>query len=146
MMQYNKSSGFNSKEPVTADQLNYLKILNYDGNPPKTRGEASLLIAERLYHWRPKSPTEPQLAYLGTLGYRGSPPKTRGEASDLISKLLAEKPKSETKWSGKSWSRLDKIPLVIYSDHWSEEDPFAHIHEHSKDFYAAKEWRDSLDN
>ena len=98
MMQYYKSSGFNSKEPVTADQLNYLKILNYDG----------------------------------------STPKTRGEASDLISKLLAEKPKSETKWSGESWSRLDKIPLVIYSDHWSEEIRFAHIHEHSKDFYAAK--------
>ena len=145
MMQYNKSSGFNSKEPVTADQLNYLKILNYDGNPPKTRGEASLLIAERLYHWRPKSPTEPQLAYLGTLGYRGSSPKTRGEASDLISKLLAEKPKSETKeWT--SWSWLNKIPLVIYSDHWREGDPFAHIHEHSDDFYAAKAWRDSLDN
>ena len=106
MMQYYKSSGFNSKEPITADQLNYLKILNYDG----------------------------------------STPKTRGEASDLISKLLAEKPKSETKWSGKSWSRLDKIPLVIYSDHWSEENQFAHIHEHSEDFYAAKEWRDSLDN
>ena len=106
MMQYNKSSGFNSKEPVTVDQLNYLKILNYDG----------------------------------------STPKTRGEASDLISKLLAEKPKSETKWSGESWSRLDKIPLVIYSDHWSEENPFAHIHEHSEDFYEAKAWRDSLDN
>ena len=106
MMQYNKSSGFNSKEPVTADQLNYLKILNYDGNPPKTRGEAS----------------------------------------DLISKLLAEKPKSETKWSGESWSRLDKIPLVIYSDHWSEENPFEHIHEHTPGFYAAKEWRASLDN
>mgnify|MGYP001038230142 FL=1 len=146
MMQYNKSSGFNSKEPVTADQLNYLKILNYDGNPPKTRGEASLLISERLYHWRPKSPTEPQLAYLGTLGYDGSTPKTRGEASDLISKLLAEKPKSETIRLGGSRLRLDKIPLVIYSDHWSEENPFAHIHEHSKDFYAAKEWRDSLDN
>ena len=106
MMQYNKSSGFNSKEPVTADQLNYLKILNYDG----------------------------------------STPKTRGEASDLISKLLAEKPKSETKLSGGSRLRLDKIPLVIYSDHWSEEDPFADIHEHSEGFYTAKEWRDSLDN
>ena len=106
MMQYNKSSGFNSKEPITADQLNYLKILNYDG----------------------------------------STPKTRGEASDLISKLLAEKPKSETIRLGGSRLRLDKIPLVIYSDHWSEENPFAHIHEHSKDFYAAKEWRDSLDN
>jgi len=145
MMQYNKSSGFNSKEPVTADQLNYLKILNYDASTPKTRGEASLLISERVYHWRPKSPTEPQLAYLGTLGYRGNPPKTRGEASDLISKLLAEKPKSETeKWT--SWSWLNKIPLVIYSDHWREGDPFAHIHEHSDDFYAAKEWRASFDN
>ncbi len=139
-MQYNKISGFNSKEPVTADQLNYLKILNYDGSTPKTRGEASLLISERVYHWRPKSPTEPQLAYLGTLGYDGSTPKTRGEASDLISKLLAEKPKSQTKkWS--SW--LDKIPLVIYSDHWSEENPFAHIHEHSDDFYKVKELRES---
>ena len=146
MMQYNKNSGFNSREPVTADQLNYLKILNYDGSTPKTRGEASLLISERVYHWRPKSPTEPQLAYLGTLGYDGSTPKTRGEASDLISKLLAEKPKSETIRLGGSRLRLDKIPLVIYSDHWSEENPFAHIHEHSKDFYAAKEWRDSLDN
>ena len=140
MMQYNKSSAFDSTEPVTANQLNYLKILNYNGNPPKTKGEASLLITDRLYHWRPKSPTEPQLAYLGTLGYRESPPKTRGEASDLISKLLAEKPKSQTKkWS--SW--LDKIPLVIYSDHWSEGDPFAHIHEHSGDFYKVKELRES---
>ena len=142
MMQYNKSSGFNSKEPVTADQLNYLKILNYDGSTPKTRGEASLLISECIYHWRPKSPTEPQLAYLGTLGYRGNPPKTRGEASDLISKLLAEKPKSETeKWT--SWSWLNKIPLVIYSDHWREGDPFAHIHEHSDHFYKVKELRES---
>ena len=106
MMQYNKSSGFNSTEPVTADQLNYLKILNYDG----------------------------------------STPKTRGEASDLISKLLAEKPESETKWSGGSGLRLDKIPLVIYSDHWSEKNPFADIHEHSEDFRAAKAWRNSLDN
>ena len=137
---------FDSKEPVTKLQLKFLEDLNYDGSPPKTKGEASLLITDRLYHWRPKSPTDPQLAYLGTLGYRESPPKTRGEASDLISKLLAEKPKSETKWSGESWSRLDKIPLVIYSDHWSEENPFAHIHEHSEDFYAAKAWRDSLDN
>ena len=146
MMQYNKSSGFNSKEPVTADQLNYLKILNYDGNPPKTRGEASLMISERLYHWRPKSPTESQLAYLGTLGYDGNPPKTRGEASDLISKLLAEKPKSETIRLGGSRLRLDKIPLVIYSDHWSEENPFEHILEHRPEFYDAKKWRDSLDN
>ena len=106
MMQYNKSSGFNSKEPVTADQLNYLKILNYDG----------------------------------------STPKTRGEASDLISKLLAEKPESETKWSGGSGLRLDKIPLVIYSDHWSEKSILDDILEHKPDFYAAKEWRDSFDN
>ena len=146
MMQYYKSSGFNSKEPVTADQLNYLKILNYDGSPPKTKGEASLLITELIYHWRPRSPTEPQLAYLGTLGYRGNPPKTRGEASDLISKLLAEKPKSETKLSGGSGLRLDKIPLVIYSDHWSEENPFEHILEHTPEFEEAKEWRNSLDN
>ena len=146
MMQYNKSSGFNSKEPVTADQLNYLKILNYDGSTPKTRGEASLLISERLYHWRPKSPTEPQLAYLGTLGYDGNPPKTRGEASDLISKLLAEKPKSETIRLGGSRLRLDKIPLVIYSDHWSEKNILDDILEHKPNFYAAKEWRDSFDN
>ncbi len=146
MMQYNKSSGFNSNKPVTADQLNYLKILNYDGNPPKTRGEASLLIADLKYHWKDKSPSEEQLHYLATLDYRGNPPKTRGEASDLISKLLAEKPKSETIRLGGSRLRLDKIPLVIYSDHWSEEDPFADIHEHSEGFYTAKEWRDSLDN
>ena len=146
MMQYNKNSGFNSKELVTAEQLNYLKILSYDGSPPKTRGEASLLIADLKYHWKDKSPSEEQLHYLATLDYRGNPPKTRGEASNLISKLLAEKSKNETKWSGESWSRLDKIPLVIYSDHWSEEDPFADIHEHSEGFYTAKEWRDSLDN
>ena len=143
MMQYNKSSGFNSTEPVTADQLNYLKILNYDGSTPKTRGEASLLIADLKYHWKDKSPSEEQLHYLATLDYRGNTPKTRGEASNLISKLLAEKPKSQTKkWS--SW--LDKIPLVIYSDHWSEKNLFADIHEHSEDFHAAKAWRDSLDN
>ena len=142
MMQYNKNSAFDSTEHVTVKQLNYLKILNYNGNPPKTKGEASLLITNRLYQWRPKSPTEPQLAYLGTLGYRESPPKTRGEASDLISKLLAEKPKSETeKWT--SWSWLNKIPLVIYSDHWREGDPFAHIHEHRDHFYKVKELRES---
>ena len=140
MMQYYKSSGFNSKEPVTADQLNYLKILNYDGSTPKTRGEASLLIADIKYHWKTKSPSEEQLFYLGTLGYSENPPKTRGEASNLISKLKAEKLEVRQAFT------IRDIPLVIYSDHWSEKNPFADILEHSEDFYAAKAWRDSLDN
>ena len=90
MMQYNKSSAFDSMEPVTANQLNYLKILNYNGNPPKTKGEAY----------------------------------------DLISKLKA----------------IPVPSLAIYSDHWSEKNIFEHFREHKKEYYAAKEWRDSLDN
>lgn len=34
----------------------------------------------------------------------------------------------------------------IYSDHWSEESILDNILEHKPDFYAAKAWRDSLDN
>ena len=134
---HNSIGAFDSKEPVTADQLNYLKILNYDGSPPKTKFEVSQLIADLLHHWRPKEPTQEQISLLKKLGYKGPTPKTRGDASDLISKLLHQKGNKITD---------DDIPYTIYGDHWSEEDPFEHIHEHTKEYHDAKEWRDSLDN
>ena len=128
---------FDSKEPVTKLQLKFLEDLNYDGSPPKTKGEASLLIADLLYHWKHKEPTQEQISYLKKLGYKGPTPKTRGDASNLISDQLYRKAHKITD---------DDIPYTIYGDHWSEEDPFEHIHEHTKEFYNAKELRDSLDN
>ena len=128
---------FHSKEPVTKLQLKFLEDLNYDGSPPKTKGEASLLIAELLYHWKPKEPTQKQISLLKKLGYKGPTPKTRGDASNSISKLLHQKGHKITD---------DDIPYTIYGDHWSEEDPFEHIHEHKKEFYDAKEERESWDN
>ena len=128
---------FDSKEPVTAAQLKFLEDLNYDGSPPKTKGEASLLISNLLYHWKPKEPTQKQISYLKKLGYKGPTPKTRGDASNSISKLLHQK---GNKITG------DNIQYTIYGNKWSEEDPFEHIHEHTKEFYNAEEWRDSLDN
>ena len=132
MMSYN-NFGFNSTKPATANQLRYLKDLGYDGKQPQTSGEATLLLSELLNHWRDRDPSQAQLAFLKDLGYGGNPPKTRGEAHDLISKLKGNIP----------------VPsLAIYSDHWSEGSIFdlGIFHEHSKEFYAAKEWRDSLDN
>jgi len=132
----------NSNEPPTKKQLNYLKILNYDGNPPETSNAASLEIADLRHHWKSKDPSGGQISYLNLLGYTGAPPETRGEAADLITKLIEEKNK---KSKTKTKLSEDKIPLVIYSKHWSEENPFAH-REHGEKFYAAKEWRESLDN
>ena len=128
---------FDSKEPVTKLQLKFLEDLNYDGSPPKTKGEASLLIADLLYHWKPKEPTQEQISYLKKLGHKGPIPKTCGSASDLISNILHLK---------KSGIDLNNIRYTIYGSKWSEENPFEHIHEHKPDFYKAKEWRDSLDN
>tara|TARA_Y100000310_G_C19947339_1_gene475285 strand:- start:20 stop:418 length:399 start_codon:yes stop_codon:yes gene_type:complete len=129
---------FHSKEPVTKKQLWYIfDIFNYNGSPPKTKGEASLLIADLKYHWKSKEPTQKQILLLKKLGYKGPTPKTAGDASNSISKLHHQKGHKITD---------DDIPYTIYGDHWSEEDPFEHIHEHTEEYYDAKEWRDSLDN
>ena len=125
-----------NKKPTIA-QLNYLKILGYTGKIPETRFKTSLLIADLLHSWRVREPSQKQISYLKKLGHKGPTPKTRGDASNSISKLLHQK---GNKITG------DDIPYTIYGDHWSEEDPFEHIHEHTKEFYDAKEWRDSLDN
>ena len=127
--------GYNA--PPTGSQLNYLKILGYVGNIPETQKQASLLIADLLHHWRPKEPSQKQISYLKKLGHKGPIPKTRGSASDLISKLLHQKGNKITD---------DDIPYTIYGDQWSEEDPFEHIHEHTKEYYDAKEERESWDN
>ena len=128
---------FHSKKPVSPKQRKYLKDLGYKGPIPKTQGEASLLISDLLYHWRPKEPTQEQISLLKKLGYKGPTPKTRGDASNSISKLLHQKGHKITD---------DDIPYTIYGDHWSEEDPFEHIHEHTKEYYDAKEERESWDN
>ena len=128
---------FDSKEPVTKRQLWYLfKILNYNGSPPKTKGEASLLIADILHRWKPKEPTQEQISYLKKLGYKGPTPKTRGDTSDLISDLLHQRGNKIT---------ATMIPYTIYATGWSEENPFEHILEHKPEFYKAKEWRGSRD-
>ena len=129
--------GFDSKEPVTPPQEKYLEYLGYKGPTPKTRGEASLLISDLLHHWKPKEPTQKQISYLKKLGYKGPTPKTRGDASNSILKLKKKKGEKITD---------DDIPYTIYGDHWSEEDPFEHFHEHKKEFYDAKEERESWDN
>ena len=129
---------FHSKEPVTKKQLWYIfDIFNYNGSPPKTKGEASLLIADLKYHWKSKEPTQKQILLLKKLGYKGPTPKTRGDASNSISDILRLK---------KIGINVNDIPYTIYGDKWSEENPFEHIHEHKPEFYKAKEWRDSLDN
>ena len=128
---------FDSKEPVTKKQLKYLEYLGYKGPKPKTRGEASLLIADIRYGWKDKEPTQKQISYLKKLGYKGPTPKTQGDASNSISKLLHQKGNKITD---------DDIPYTIYGDHWSEEDPFEHIHEHTKEYYDAKKERESWDN
>ena len=112
---------FDSKEPVTKRQLWYLfEILNYNGSPPKTKGEASLLIADILHRWKLKEPTQKQISYLKKLGYKGPTPKTRGDASNLISKLLHQK---GDKITG------DIIPYLIYGEPKTTK----------------RSWRDSLD-
>ena len=40
----------------------------------------------------------------------------------------------------------NNIAYTIYGNNWSEKDWTEHIHEHTPDFEAAKEWRNSLDN
>ena len=127
----------NPNKKPTIEQLNYLKILGYTGKIPETRLQASLLIADLRYSWRGREPSQKQISYLKKLGYKGPTPKTQGDASNSISKLLHQK---GNKITG------DNIQYTIYGNKWSEEDPFEHIHEHTKEFYNAKELRDSLDN
>ena len=129
---------FDSKEPVTKPQLKYLEYLGYKGPEPKTRGEASLLIADIRYGWKDKEPTQKQISLLKKLGYKGPTPKTRGDASNLISDQLYRKAHKITD---------DDIPYTIYGSSWSEENPFElGLNEHKPEFYKAKEWRASLDN
>ena len=132
-----KMSYDNPNKKPTPDQLNYLKILGYTGKIPETRLQASLLIADLRYSWRGREPSQKQISYLKKLGYKGPTPKTRGDASNLISDQLYRKAHKITD---------DDIPYTIYGDHWSEEDPFEHIHEHTKEYYDAKEERESWDN
>ena len=127
----------NPNKKPTLDQLNYLEILGYTGKIPETSKKTWFLIADLRISWRPKEHTQGQISYLKKLGHKGPIPKTRGSASDLISKLLHQK---GNKITG------DNIQYTIYGNKWSEEDPFEHIHEHTKEYYNAKELRDSLDN
>ena len=125
-----------NKKPTIA-QLNYLKILGYTGKIPATRFQATLLIADLRTGWRLREPSQAQISYLKKLGHKGPIPKTRGSAADLISDILHLK---------KIGINVNDIPFTIYGNKWSEENPFEHIHEHTPGYYAAKEWRDSLDN
>tara|TARA_B100000949_G_C14157173_1_gene397463 strand:+ start:320 stop:715 length:396 start_codon:yes stop_codon:yes gene_type:complete len=125
-----------NKKPTIA-QLNYLKILGYTGKIPATRFQATLLIADLRIGWRLWEPSQEQISYLKKLGHKGPTPKTRGKASDMISDILHLK---------KIGINVNDIPFTIYGNKWSEENPFEHIHEHTPGYYAAKEWRDSLDN
>jgi hypothetical protein len=125
-----------NKKPTIA-QLNYLKILGYTGKIPATRFQATLLIADLRTGWRLREPSQEQISYLKKLGHKGPTPKTRGKASDMISDILHLK---------KIGINVNDIPFTIYGNKWSEENPFEHIHEHTPGYYAAKEWRDSLDN
>ena len=127
----------NPNSKPTIAQLNYLKILGYTGKIPETRYQTTLLIADLLYHWKHREPSQKQISYLKKLGYKGPTPKTRGDASNLISKLQHQKGKKITD---------DAIPFTIYGDAWSEDDPFEHSHEHTKEYYDAKEERESWDN
>ena len=125
-----------NKKPTIA-QLNYLKILGYTGKIPATRFQATLLIADLRTGWRLREPSQEQISYLKKLGHKGPTSKTRGKASDMISDILHLK---------KIGINVNDIPFTIYGNKWSEENPFEHIHEHTPGYYAAKEWRDSLDN
>ena len=127
----------NPNNKPTIAQLNYLKILGYTGKIPATRFQATLLIADLRIGWRLWEPSQEQISYLKKLGHKGPTPKTRGKASDMISDILHLK---------KIGINVNDIPFTIYGNKWSEENPFEHIHEHTPGYYAAKEWRDSLDN
>ena len=127
----------NPNSKPTIAQLNYLKILGYTGKIPETRFQTSLEIANLRNGWRFREPTQEQISYLKKLGHKGLTPKTRGRASDMISDILHLK---------KIGINVKDINFTIYGNKWSEENPFEHIHEHTADFFAAKEWRASLDN
>ena len=125
-----------NKKPTIA-QLNYLKILGYTGKIPETKIQVSLLIADLLHGWRLREPSQAQISYLKKLGHKGPIPKTRGSASDLIQNILDLK---------KIGINANNIAYTIYGNKWSEKDWTEHIHKHTPDFEAAKEWRNSLDN
>ena len=127
----------NPNSKPTIAQLDYLKILGYTGKIPETKFQASLSIANLRNGWRLREPTQEQISYLKKLGHKGPIPKTRGSASDLIQNILDLK---------KIGINANNIAYTIYGSKWSEENPFEHIHEHTADFFAAKEWRASLDN
>ena len=127
----------NPNKKPTIEQLNYLKILGYTGKIPETRYQTSLLIADLIYHWRPKEPTQPQKNKLKELGYKGPTPKTRGDTADLIRELVKQR--------GDKLTAAD-IQFIIYATGWSEKNPFEHILEHKPEFYDAQNWRDSFGN
>ena len=127
----------NPNNKPTIAQLNYLEILGYTGKIPETSKKTWFLIADLRISWRPKEHTQGQRSYLKKLGHKGPIPKTRGSASDLIQNILDLK---------KIGINANNIAYTIYGSKWSEENPFEHIHEHTADFFAAKEWRASLDN
>ncbi len=128
---------YNPNNKPTIAQLNYLEILGYTGKIPETSKKTWFLIADLRIGWRPKEPTQEQISYLKKLGHTGPIPKTRGSTADLITNILDLK---------KIGINANNIAYTIYGSKWSEENPFEHIHEHTADFFAAKEWRASLDN
>ena len=127
----------NPNSKPTIAQLDYLKILGYTGKIPETKFQASLLIANLRNGWRLREPSQEQISYLKKLGHKGPIPKTRGSASDLIQNILDLK---------KIGINANNIAYAIYGNKWSEKDWTEHLHEHTPDFEAAKEWRNSLDN
>ena len=127
----------NPNNKPTMSQLRFLEILGYTGKIPETSVKTWFLIADLRIGWRPKEPSQEQISYLKKLGHTGPIPETRGKASDMISNILDLK---------KIGINANNIAHTIYGSKWSEENPFEHIHEHTPGFYAAKEWRDSLDN
>ena len=127
----------NPNSKPTIAQLNYLKILDYTGKIPETKFQASLEISNLRNGWKHREPTQEQISYLKKLGHKGPIPKTRGSASDLIQNILDLK---------KIGINANNIAYTIYGNKWSEKDWTEHIHKHTPDFEAAKEWRNSLDN
>ena len=127
----------NLNNKPTIAQLNYLKILGYTGKIPETKFRTSLLIADLRYGWKSLEPSQEQISYLKKLGHTGPIPETRGKASDMISNILDLK---------KIGINANNIAYAIYGNKWSEKDWTEHLHEHTPDFEAAKEWRNSLDN
>ena len=127
----------NPNKKPTMSQLRFLEILGYTGKIPETSVKTWFLIADLRIGWRPKEPSQEQISYLKKLGHKGPIPKTRGSTADLITNILDLK---------KIGINANNIAYTIYGNKWSEKDWTEHIHEHTPDFEAAKEWRNSLDN